>query len=126
MSAARILVVDDNPLNIELVNFVLGSAGFACEVVTDATQVLAVVAACQPELILMDIQMPNTDGLQLTQQIKADPATRHIIIVAFTAYAMKGDEVKMRAAGCDGYVSKPINVATFADQIRSYLAAASA
>lgn len=124
MSIARILVVDDNPLNIELVNFVLDSAGFVCEAVTDAAQVLATVAAFQPDLILMDIQMPGTDGLQLTRQIKAASATRHTIIVAFTAYAMKGDEAKMRAAGCDGYVSKPINVTTFADQMRGYLSAA--
>ena len=68
--------------------------------------------------------MPGVDGLVLTRQLKADPATRHIVIVAFTAYAMKGDEARMIAAGCDGYISKPIDVATFAQQVRAFLPAA--
>lgn len=126
MTADRVMVVDDNPMNIELVRFVLEAAGFSCEVVSDASRALERIAACRPDLILMDIQMPGTDGLELTQQLKAAPVTRDIIVVAFTAYAMKGDEAKMRAAGCDGYLSKPIDVATFADRIRAYLAAARA
>ena len=72
----------------------------------------------------MDIQMPGMNGLELTQLLKADPLTRHICVVAFTAFAMRGDEAKMRAAGCDGYLSKPINVTTFAAQVRGCLAAA--
>ena len=67
--------------------------------------------------------MPGIDGLTLTRRLKADPATRHIVVVAFTAYAMKGDEAKMRAAGCDGYIAKPIDVATFAQKVCSHLAA---
>ena len=70
----------------------------------------------------MDIQMPGMDGLELTQLLKADPATQHIVIVAFTAFAMRGDEEKMRAAGCDGYLSKPIDVKKFGAQIRACLA----
>ena len=71
----------------------------------------------------MDIQMPGMDGIELTRHLKADPLQQHILIVAFTAYAMQGDEAKMRAAGCDGYLSKPINVHTFAASIRALLGA---
>jgi CheY-like chemotaxis protein len=119
--SGRIMVVDDNPLNVELVCYLLDAAGFSCDVVYDAEQCLDRVAAWQPDLILMDIQMPRVDGLELTRRLKADPQSRDIVVVAFTAYAMKGDEEKMRAAGCDGYLSKPINVASFSEQIRSYL-----
>lgn len=121
MTPGRILVIDDNPMNVELVRFVLEAAGLGCEVVSDASRAFEHVVASRPDLILMDIQMPGTDGLELTRQIKADPATRDILVVAFTAYAMKGDEAKMRAAGCDGYLSKPIDVASFADRVRAYL-----
>ena len=69
----------------------------------------------------MDIQLPGVDGLELTRRIKAEPSTRHIVVVAFTAFAMRGDEAKMRAAGCDGYVSKPIDVNRFAAQVRACL-----
>lgn len=71
----------------------------------------------------MDVQLPDIDGLSVTRRLKADPATRDIVIVAFTAYAMKGDEIRMLAAGCDGYLSKPIVVATFADAVRGWLQA---
>ena len=74
----------------------------------------------------MDIQLPGTDGLTFTRRLKADPATRHIVIVALTAYAMKGDESRMRAAGCDGYLSKPIDVGTFASRVLSHLRPAAA
>ena len=123
MSGRRILVVDDNLLNVELVRFILESAGFELSIVNDATQAVDHIRAQSPDLILMDIQLPGIDGLELTRRLKADPETCGITVVAFTAYAMKGDETKMRAAGCDGYLSKPINVATFADQVRGYLQA---
>ena len=119
----RVLIVDDNLLNIELAAFVLTAAEFEVESTTDADEMNELVALFKPELILMDIQMPGTDGLELTRRLKADPATQHIVVVAFTAYAMKGDEKKMRTAGCDGYIGKPIDVATFADKLRSYIAA---
>jgi CheY-like chemotaxis protein len=121
MSAPRVLLVDDHLLNIELVRFVLDAAGFCIEAVADAHQALAYVASFAPDLVLMDIQMPGIDGLELTRRIKADPALCHIVVVAFTAYAMKGDEARMRAAGCDGYLSKPIDVARFAEQVRACL-----
>jgi CheY-like chemotaxis protein len=123
MSTRRILVVDDNLLNVELVRFILEAAGFELSIVNDATQAISHIRARLPDLILMDIQLPGIDGLELTRRLKADPETSAITVVAFTAYAMKGDEAKMRAAGCDGYLSKPIDVATFADQVRGYLRA---
>jgi CheY-like chemotaxis protein len=119
--APRVLIVDDNAINVELVSFVLDAEGFTVATATDASQALQMVAAFDPALILMDIQMPGMDGLALTRRLKADPALQHIVVVAFTAYAMKGDETKMRAAGCDGYLSKPVDVARFAAQVRALL-----
>jgi two-component system cell cycle response regulator DivK len=121
-----VLIVDDNELNLALAQVVLDSDGFVVETALDAGAARHRIATFAPDVILMDIQMPGMDGLQLTSLLKADPATRHIVIVAFTAFAMRGDEAKMRAAGCDGYLSKPINVATFGAQVRACLDAAGA
>lgn len=121
MNAPRVMVVDDNAMNNELVSFILGAADFDVDVAVDAAQAQARLPEFRPELILMDIQMPGMSGLELTQLLKSNPSTRHIVVVAFTAYAMKGDEAKLREAGCDGYISKPINVATFARSVRTYL-----
>lgn len=121
MSAPRVLVVDDNALNVELVKFVLADEGFLVDSAPDARAALTRIDAFQPELILMDIQMPGMDGLELTRLLKANPAFQHIAIVAFTAYAMAGDESRMRAAGCDGYLSKPVDVVTLAASVRSNL-----
>lgn len=121
MSVPRLLVVDDNVLNVELVKFVIGTENCAIESAPDAAQALLRIQASRPDLILMDIQMPGMNGLDLTRHIKADPSTRDIVVLAFTAYAMKGDEAKMREAGCDGYVSKPIDVETFSREVLSYL-----
>ena len=123
MAASRVLVVDDNAMNVELVRYVLDHDGFAVDSACDAGEALLRIDSFQPELILMHIQMPGMDGIELTQRLKADPQRQHIVIVAFTAFAMRGDEAKMRAAGCDGYLSKPINVSTFAASIRAILAA---
>ncbi len=122
MIEPRVLIVDDNALNIELASFVLNAGGFTVVSAADADDAALLAKAFRPDLILMDIQMPGVDGLELTQKLKADPATRHIVIVAFTAYAMKGDAARLRAAGCDGYIAKPIDVATFAATVRSRLA----
>ena len=119
--AQRVLVVDDNALNIELVMFVLSDDGFTVACATDAADALQQIPVFRPELILMDIQMPGVDGMELTHRLKADPATRHIVIVAFTAYAMKGDEARLLAGGCDGYLSKPIDVASFAATVRNFI-----
>jgi CheY-like chemotaxis protein len=120
-STPRILVVDDNVLNVELVKFVMGTEACQIDVAPNADAALRLIASFHPHLILMDIQMPGMNGLDLTRRIKGDPATRHIVIIAFTAYAMKGDEEKMRAAGCDGYMTKPIEVGTFARQVLDHL-----
>jgi two-component system, cell cycle response regulator DivK len=82
------------------------------------------LSECRPDLVLMDIQLPGEDGLALTRRIKADPAWQHLVVVAFTAYAMRGDEARMREGGCDGYLAKPIDVKTFAAQVRALLQAA--
>ena len=121
MTARRVLIVDDNAMNVDLVSYVLSADGVQVESALDANQAAARIAAQPPDLILMDIQLPGVDGLELTRRLKADPATRHIVILALTAYAMKGDEARMRAAGCDGYIAKPIDVATFASQVRAWL-----
>lgn len=121
--APRVLVVDDNPLNIELARAVLRADGFEVEVAADAAEAALHIRQFRPALVLMDVQMPDVDGLTLTRQIKADPATRDIVVLAFTAYAMKGDEAKLLQAGCDGYLSKPIDVGTFAAAVRARLPA---
>ena len=124
MTPARILIVDDNALNTELVSFVLDEAGHDIESALSADEAIVSIERFRPQLILMDIQMPGMDGLELTRRLKADPATRDIIVVAFTAYAMRGDEARMREAGCDGYISKPIDVKQFGEQVAKYLPAA--
>lgn len=121
MSNPRVLVVDDNAINMELVRYVLEHDGFVVESAPDAQEALRCIRSFQPELVLMDIQMPGMDGLELTRVLKEDPLLRQIVVVAFTAYAMQGDEAKMRAAGCDGYLTKPIDVHTFAASVRSLL-----
>ena len=126
MNPLRILIVDDHPINIELAGFVLSADGFEVEIAADAEQALARISTSRPDLVLMDIQMPGTDGLALTQRLKLDPATQGIVVVAFTVYAMKGDEARLRAAGCDGYIAKPIQVASFAATVRALLQQAAA
>jgi len=101
----------------------VAALGLRPAVVGSGEEAMLSCRSTPPDLVLMDIQMPGMDGLALTRRLKADAATRHIVIVAFTAYAMKGDELKMRAAGCDGYLSKPIDVASFGQHIRGYLEA---
>ncbi|HWI10225.1 MAG TPA: response regulator [Burkholderiaceae bacterium] len=115
------LIVDDNAMNIAIAEVVLLAEKFAVETAVDGLDAIQKVASFGPDLILMDIQMPGMNGLELTRQVKADPATRHIRIIAFTAFAMTGDEAKMRAAGCDGYLSKPIDVAKFGAQVLAFL-----
>ena len=122
MKPLRVLIVDDNDLNVQLAAFVLSDCGMEVESAARASQALQQIPAFRPDLILMDIQMPEMDGLELTRRLKADPLTQRIVVVAFTAFAMKGDEARMRAAGCDGYVAKPINITTFASTIRAFVA----
>ncbi|MBI3269966.1 MAG: response regulator [Planctomycetes bacterium] len=112
MGGERILIVDDNPTNLKLARVILRYEGFEVRTAADAEEAVAAVAEFRPLLILMDLQLPGMDGLELTRRLKADPATREIRILALTAYAMKGDEEKAREAGCDGYLSKPVDSET--------------
>lgn len=121
VSKKRVPIVDGNELNLELASFLLTRDGLQVATALDGESALAQVAAFRPDLVLMDIQLPQTDGFELTRRLRADPATRGLVIVAFTAYAMKGDEARMLASGCDGYISKPIDVAAFASQVRAHL-----
>jgi CheY-like chemotaxis protein len=116
-----VLVIDDSELNIEIATYLLAKAGMQVASALDGRGVPAQVAAFAPDIVLMDIQLPGLDGLAVTRQLRADPVTRGLVIVAFTAYAMKGDREKFLAGGCDGYIGKPIDVATFADEVRALL-----
>lgn len=107
--AKRILIVDDNATNLKLVTYLVKANGYEVDTAVDAEAALQAIAAARPALILMDLQLPGIDGLELTRRLKADPATADIKIIAVTAYAMKGDQEKAVAAGCDGYVTKPID-----------------
>lgn len=104
---ARILVVEDNEANMVLANLLLTKAGHQVLQAVDAPNALALARSELPDLILMDVQLPGMDGLAATRLLKSDAATRHIPVVALTAFAMKGDEERILAAGCDAYVPKP-------------------
>lgn len=119
--APRILVIDDNDAGLLLVCSVLTLAGFLVDTAGSSQEVLGQLKARTPDLILMDVQLPGQDGLALTRQLKADPATARIPIVALTAHAMATDRELALAAGCDGYISKPIDTRIFPDQIRAAL-----
>jgi two-component system, cell cycle response regulator DivK len=121
MIAPRILIVDDNELNIEMATFLLSRAGMEVAAALDGHSALTQVQAFAPDLILMDMQMPGLDGMALTRQLRSQPAARPLAIVAFTAYAMIGDKERFLAAGCDGYIGKPIDVAKFPDDVRALL-----
>jgi len=123
---ATILVVDDNPTNLKLASDVLEFDGFTLLKAADAEEAQKVIARTLPDLILMDIGLPGMDGLTLTRLLKAAPRTRHIPVVALTAFAMKGDEEKALAAGCDGYIIKPIDTRQFSSQVTGFLAGARA
>lgn len=105
----RVLVVEDNPTNMILTVFMLESAGHQVLQAENATLGIQLANEEQPELIFMDIQLPDMDGLEATKQLKADLNTQNIPIYALTAFAMKGDKERISAAGCDGYLSKPIS-----------------
>jgi two-component system cell cycle response regulator DivK len=110
---ARVLIIEDNATNLALATFLLHSAGHTVLSATDAEAGLTLARAERPNLILMDIQLPGMDGLEATAQLKRDDATRAIPVIALTALAMKGDEERIRAAGCDGYIAKPMSYQAF-------------
>lgn len=123
IGAPLVLVVDDNPLNERLARFVLESDGLQVASAADADEALQLLQGLQPALILMDIHLPGRmDGLALTRQLKTDTRWQGVPVVAFTAFAMAGDEQRCREAGCDGYITKPIEVARFAAEVRALMA----
>jgi CheY-like chemotaxis protein len=126
MAGEGILVVDDNPANGKLVRFLLTKRGYDVRVAMDAVEALSLLETFEPQLILMDLQLPGMDGLELTRRLKTQDRTRDIPIIAVTAYAMKGDEQKARAAGCDGYVTKPIDTHALPVVVNEHIARASA
>jgi two-component system cell cycle response regulator DivK len=120
----KILVVEDNELNLKLFCDLLRAHGFEAEPVRDGREALERARAFAPDLVVMDIQMPHISGLELIEQMKADAELRRTPIMAVTAYAAKGDEERIRDAGAEGYVSKPISVARFVEAVAALLEAA--
>ncbi len=118
----RILVVDDNPGNLRLFTLLLASPRYDVRTATSAQRALDMLDSFHPDLILLDLQLPDIDGLELTRRLKANPVLSGIPVVAVTAYAMKGDEERARAAGADGYVSKPVEKKAFRQMVADFLA----
>jgi len=121
MATESILIVDDSPANLKLVCLLLKGEGYNIRTAMDAEAALETLKSFRPDLILMDIQLPGMDGLELTRRLKADNVTREITIVALTAYAMKGDKERTAYAGCDGYIAKPIDTRSFVRLVAEYL-----
>ena len=121
MNHPSILVVDDNIDNLDLTRLLLEFEGYEVWNAEDAVQELAILRRTRPDLILMDVQMPEIDGLELTRRLRQDEAWEDVPIIALTAYAMRGDEEKARLAGCNGYITKPIDTRTFGGLVREYL-----
>ena len=120
----KVLIIEDNPANMTLAVFLLTSAGHTVLSATDAEAGINTARTEHPDLILMDIQLPGMDGLQATAVLKDDEETSSIPVIALTALAMKGDEERIRAAGCDGYIAKPIRYQEFLKVIEQQLAPA--
>ena len=117
----RVLVVEDNPLNLELVRDILVGAGYDVLEAADGAAGVQIAQLEKPDLVLMDLQLPGLDGLEATRILRADPALRKTAIVALTAHAMRGEEERALAAGCDGFITKPIRVREFAGLVATYL-----
>jgi two-component system, cell cycle response regulator DivK len=126
MPGDSILVVDDNSFNATLVSMVLSSAGYVLAAASGANEVEAILQRHRPRLILMDLQMPDVDGFELTRRIKQDPKTRHIIVIAFTSMSPEEGLQQAKAAGCDGYIVKTIDPESLPGQVEEYLRAGSA
>jgi CheY-like chemotaxis protein len=121
VSAVPILIVDDNPLNAKLTKLLLVRSGYYVQTAADSEETFRVLETFAPRLILMDLQLPGVDGFELTRMLKRDPKLADVVIVALTAYAMKGDKQRALDAGCDGYIAKPIDTRTLPQLIQSYL-----
>lgn len=119
--AKTVLIVEDSELNMKLFNDLLEAFGYRTVKTRDGRQALPLARQHKPDLIIMDIQLPEISGLEITDRLKKDAALKTIPIVAVTAFAMRGDEQKILGAGCDAYLSKPISVSTFLETIRKYI-----
>ena len=122
-AARKVLIVEDNVLNMKLFNDLLEAHGYTTLQVMDGLEVLQIARLHRPDLILMDIQLPEVSGLEITKQLKADEELRSIPVLAVTAFAMRGDEEKIQQAGCDGYMTKPISIAGFMKAVEYHLSA---
>jgi two-component system, cell cycle response regulator DivK len=122
MTAATVLVVEDNPLNLKLVRDVLGHAGYRVLEAADAERGIALARSQRPDIVLMDIQLPGIDGVEALGRLRADPATAGIPVVALTAFAMKDDRERLLAAGFDGYLEKPVSVRALPGQVETLIA----
>jgi two-component system, cell cycle response regulator DivK len=125
MAGEPILIVEDNPQNLKLTCLLLDLAGYETRTAINAEEALRIIETFRPRLILMDVQLPGMDGLELTRRLKADPSRRDIVVLALTAYAMKGDRERALAAGCDGYLSKPVDAKALQQTIAEHLARSS-
>ena len=119
--AKTVLIVEDNDLNMKLFHDLLEAHGYATIQTKDGMEAMKLAREHRPDLILMDIQLPEISGLEVTKWLKEDPELRRIPVVAVTAFAMKGDEEKIRQGGCEAYIAKPISVVKFLETVRSYL-----
>lgn len=118
-----VLVVDDHPTNLKLSRWLLATEGFEVWSCATAEEALLLVEDRIPDVVIVDIALPGMSGLDLCRRLRASAATRHVAVVAMTAFAMKGDEAKARAAGCDAYLTKPVNTRTLAADVRAVVAA---
>ncbi len=119
--AKTVLIVEDNELNMKLFRDLLEAHGYQTAGTTNGFEALDLVRKIHPDLILMDIQLPQVSGLEVTRWIKGDPELRSIPVVAVTAFAMKGDEERIREGGCEAYLSKPISVGKFIETVRQFI-----
>lgn len=119
--AKTVLIVEDNELNMKLFNDLLEAHGYRTLQTRNGLDAIEIARSHRPDLILMDIQLPEVSGLEVTKWLKEDDELRAIPVIAVTAFAMKGDEERIRQGGCEAYISKPISVAKFLETVRSYL-----
>jgi two-component system, cell cycle response regulator DivK len=119
-SHGTVLIVEDNELNMKLFHDLLDAHGYSILQTRNGMDALRLARQHMPDLILMDIQLPEVSGLEVTKWLKDDDALRHIPVVAVTAYAMRGDEDRMRQGGCEAYISKPISIASFIETVRKF------
>lgn len=117
----KVMIVEDNELNMKLFHDLLHSQGYETVEINNGLRALDLAREHQPDLILMDIQLPEVSGLDVTKWLKEDDDLKHIPVIAVTAFAMKGDEERIRNGGCEAYISKPISISTFLETVRSYI-----